>query len=143
MTLFARKRKALPIRETIIVVILSVLSLTYVYPLFWLITNSLKTDAEMFDNPWSVTASFQFSNYLTAWISGKVGTSFLNSVIVSFISVGVTIIVASMAAFALKRFKWKLSGFVMGLFLIGIMIPIHSTLIPLFMVFNKIKLLNN
>lgn len=137
------KRKARPIQETITVAVLSLVSLTYLYPLLWLIINSLKTDTEMFIDPWSVIPSFQFDNYATAWVSGKIGTSFFNSVMVSFTSVGVTIVVASMAAFALKRFKWKLSGFVMGLFLIGIMIPIHSTLIPLFMVFNRIRLLNS
>ena len=136
------KRKARPIQETITVAVLSLVSLTYLYPLLWLIINSLKTDTEMFIDPWSVIPSFQFDNYATAWVSGKIGTSFFNSVMVSFTSVGVTIVVASKAAFALKRFKWKLSGFVMGLFLIGVMIPIHSTLIPLFMVFNKIGLLN-
>ena len=135
--------KAGQIRSIVITALLSLLSITYLYPLLWLTINSLKTDMEMFTDPWSVVPSFQLSNYKTAWISGKVGTSFFNSVMVSLISVGVTIIVASMAAFALKRFKWKLSGFVMGVFLIGIMIPIHSTLIPLFMAFNRIKLLNS
>jgi raffinose/stachyose/melibiose transport system permease protein len=135
--------KAGQIRSIVITALLSLLSITYLYPLLWLTINSLKTDMEMFTDPWSVVPSFQLSNYKTAWISGKVGTSFFNSVMVSLISVGVTIIIASMAAFALKRFKWKLSGFVMGVFLIGIMIPIHSTLIPLFMAFNRIKLLNS
>ncbi|HOL92562.1 MAG TPA: carbohydrate ABC transporter permease [Clostridiales bacterium] len=149
MGLHAEKSKKTPklkagrIRSIIITALLSLVSVTYLYPLLWLIINSLKTDTEMFTDPWSVVPSFQFSNYATAWVSGKIGTSFFNSVIVSLISVGVTIIVASMAAFALKRFKWKLSGFVMGVFLIGVMIPIHSTLIPLFMAFNKIKLLNS
>ncbi len=137
-----RNRKKISIHEAIIIAVLSLLSITYLYPLLWLITNSLKTDDEMFANPWSVLPSFQPANYSTAWVSGKIGTSFFNSVLVSLISVAVTIIVASMAAFALKRFKWKLSGLVMGMFLIGIMIPIHSTLIPLFMVFNKVGLLN-
>lgn len=148
MALHSESRKKLKIkpsqiRSTIIIVLLSIVSLTYLYPLLWLIINSLKTDTEMFTDPWSVVPSFQVSNYRTAWISGKVGTGFFNSVIVSVISVGLTIIIASMAAFALKRFKWKLSGFVMGVFLVGIMIPIHSTLIPLFMVFNRVKLLNS
>jgi len=138
----AGKRKKLRLPDIIIITVLSILSLTYLYPLLWLVINSLKTDDELFANPWSIIPSFQLSNYSTAWVSGKVGVSFLNSVIVSLISVGVTIIIASMAAFALKRFKWKLSGLVLGLFLIGIMIPIHSTLIPLFMVFNRIDLLN-
>jgi raffinose/stachyose/melibiose transport system permease protein len=52
-------------------------------------------------------------------------------------------VTASMSAFAIKRFKWKGSALVMGLFLIGVFIPIHSTLIPLFMAFNKIRLINN
>ncbi|HEY8349776.1 MAG TPA: carbohydrate ABC transporter permease [Clostridia bacterium] len=137
------KLKAGQIRSIVITALLSLVSVTYLYPLLWLIINSLKTDTEMFTDPWSVVPSFQFSNYATAWVSGKIGTSFFNSVMVSLISVGLTIVVASMAAFALKRFKWKLSGFVMGVFLIGVMIPIHSTLIPLFMAFNKIKLLNS
>lgn len=137
------KLKAGQIRSIVITALLSLVSVTYLYPLLWLIINSLKTDTEMFTDPWSVVPSFQFINYATAWVSGKIGTSFFNSVMVSLISVGLTIVVASMAAFALKRFKWKLSGFVMGVFLIGVMIPIHSTLIPLFMAFNKIKLLNS
>ncbi len=137
-----KKTNRVSIREAITVAVLSILSLTYLYPLLWLIINSLKTDNEMFANPWSIFPSLQPSNYVTAWISGKIGISFFNSVLVSLISVAVTIVAASMAAFALKRFKWKLSGFVLGLFLIGIMIPIHSTLIPLFMVFNKVGMLN-
>jgi len=130
------------ISDAILFAVLAIVSLTYLYPLLWLIINSLKTDDELFANPWSIIPSFQLSNYSTAWISGKVGISFFNSVLVSLISVAVTIVVASMAAFALKRFKWKYSGLVLGLFLIGIMIPIHSTLIPLFMVFNRVGLLN-
>lgn len=136
-------RKREPIPRIILTVILSIISLAYLYPLIWLIINSLKTDNEMFENPWVISSAFQFSNYITAWTSGKIGTSFFNSVLVSLLSVAVTIIVSSMAAFALKRFRWKYSGLVLGLFLIGVMIPIHSTLIPLFMAFNKIKLLNN
>jgi raffinose/stachyose/melibiose transport system permease protein len=85
----------------------------------------------------------QFINYFTAWTSGKIGVSFFNSVVVSVSSIAVSIIVSSMAAFAIKRFRWKLSGFAMGIFLIGIMIPIHSTLIPLFLAFNTIGILNH
>lgn len=137
------QRKKISISRMTVYILLSILSLAYLYPLIWLFFNSLKTDNELFGNPWSLISSMQFVNYVTAWTSGKIGVSFFNSVIVSVGSIAVTIIVSSMAAFAIKRFRWKLSGFAMGIFLIGIMIPIHSTLIPLFLAFNKIGILNN
>lgn len=142
MSELSMQEKKISIPRIIVYVILIVLSLAYLYPLIWLVFNSLKTDAEMFSNPWSLSSSYQFGNYITAWTSGKIGSSFFNSVFVSLVSVAVTIIVSSMAAFALKRFKWKYSGLVLGIFLLGVMIPIHSTLIPLFMAFNKIDLLD-
>ena len=90
------------------------------YPLIWLVINSLKSNNELFTNPWGFGASIQINNYLTAWTAGKIGVSFLNSALVSVSSVGITILVSSMAAFALTRLKWKLSGPVLSLFLLGV-----------------------
>lgn len=136
----ASQKKSIPVGKVTIYTLLAVLSLTYLYPLIWMVINSLKNDTELFNNPWSISLSFNFGNYVTAWVSGKIGTSFLNSALIALTSVTVTIFVSSMAAFSFKRLKWRWSGFVLGVFLIGVMIPIHSTLIPLFMAFNKLKL---
>lgn len=133
-------KKKLPVGKTIIYIFLVLLSLTYLYPMIWLVINSLKNDTQLFSNPWSISSSMNFENYVTAWISGKVGISFLNSSLIAVSSVAITVFAASMAAFSLKRLKWKLSGLVLGIFLIGVMIPIYSTLIPIFMAFNKLKL---
>lgn len=126
----------------ILVLALGVLSVTCVYPFIWLLMNSLKTNTEMFGNPWNPGRTFQFKNFETAWVNGKIGVSFMNSVFVTAISVGINIVISSMAAFAIKRLKWKLSGLVLGIVLLGIMIPIHSTLIPLFITFTKLDLTN-
>jgi len=123
--------------------ILTIISITCLYPLVWLILNSFKTNSELFSNPWGITPSPVFENYKTAWSAGKIGISFFNSVFVSLVSMVLTIIIASMAAFAITRLKWKLSGKVLGFLLLGVMIPIHSTLIPLFLMFNKVRLTNN
>lgn len=137
-----QSKKKISVSKIILNFILLLVSVVYVYPLIWLVINSVKTDAEMFSNPWSIGLSLHPENYVTAWTSGKIGISFFNSSVVSLITVGVTIIVSAMAAFAFKRFKWKYSDLVLGIFLIGVMIPIHSTLIPLYMTFSKIGLLN-
>jgi raffinose/stachyose/melibiose transport system permease protein len=127
----------------LVYVLLSVISLVYLYPLIWLVINSLKTDKELFANPWSVSFSFNIKNYVTAWKAGNIGASFLNSTFVALSTVAITILAASMAAFAIRRLKWKYSGLALAIFMLGVFIPIHSTLIPLFMIFNKIKLINN
>ncbi|NLG87798.1 MAG: carbohydrate ABC transporter permease [Clostridiaceae bacterium] len=134
--------KKIKIGKILFHTVLLTLSLTCIYPLFWLVINSVKTNSELFNNPWSFGASIQIENYTTAWVSGKIGISFFNSTLVSFISVIITIFLSSTAAFAISRLKWKLSSFVLSLFLLGIMIPIHSTLIPLFTMFNKIGIIN-
>jgi raffinose/stachyose/melibiose transport system permease protein len=137
------RRKKVSISRILVYTALSVISIVYLYPLLWLVISSFKTDRELFSNPWSLSTAIQLGNYATAWSAGKIGRSFLNSALVALVSVGLTIVTASMSAFAIKRFKWKGSALVMGLFLIGVFIPIHSTLIPLFMAFNKIRLINN
>lgn len=140
VSIMKRKKSIL---EIVLYILLIALSLTCVYPLLWLLLNSVKTSTDLFNNPWGIGTSFEIKNYVTAWVAGKIGVSFLNSALVSVISVIITIIVGSMAAFAITRLKWKLSGLVLGLFLLGVMIPIHSTLIPLFILFNKMGLINN
>lgn len=129
--------------RALVYIVLIIISIIYLYPLIWLLLNSLKTDKELFANPWSISFVFNFKNYTTAWTAGNIGRSFINSSFVALASVGITILASSMAAYAIKRFKWKYSGLVMGLFLLGVFVPIHSTLVPLFMVFNKVKLINN
>ena len=138
-----RKHKKIQTGAIAFYTILIAFSITCLYPLIWLILNSFKTNSELFNNPWGITTNPVFENYTTAWVAGKIGISFLNSAFVAVSSMLITIIIASMAAFAITRLKWKLSGVVLGFFLLGVMIPIHSTLIPLFMIFNKIKLTNS
>lgn len=139
----SREHKKLHVGTIAFYTILIAFSITCLYPLIWLVLNSFKTNSELFSNPWGFSSEFMFENYKTAWIAGKIGISFFNSALVAVISMLITIIIASMAAFAITRLKWKLSGMVLSFFLLGVMIPIHSTLIPLFTMFNKIKLTNH
>ena len=61
----------------------------------------------------------------------------------TWITLLLTMIIGSMAAFAIARMRWKLSGAAMIYILIGMMIPVHCVLIPLFVRFAKMGLNNN
>lgn len=112
------------------------------YPLFWLVISSFKTNSEFFNHPFGLPQAWKFSNYVTAWQASKMSTAFLNSVIVSLISLVLTLFLSSLAAYVLARLKFRFKGIILAFFVIGMLIPIHSTLVPLFILMKQIGLLN-
>lgn len=122
--------------------ILIIFTILFLYPIIWLFINSFKTGQELFDSPWTLPKSLDFSNYVRAFKVGEIGSYFINSVIVAIFVVFFATLLSSMAAYGLTRLKWKLSKTVLSIFLLGMMIPTHATIVPLFSVFNKMKLIN-
>lgn len=84
-----------------------------------------------------------FENYSFAWTAGRLGVATLNSALVCGVTLILCLLVGSMAAFAIGRMRWKLSGVVMTYFLTGMMIPVHCILIPVFTRFSKMHLTNS
>ena len=115
----------------------------YLAPLVWIALTSVKDRAEIYKSPFGWPSAFHWENYAAAWTGGKLGIAMLNSLFVCVVTLILTILIGSMAAFAIARLKWKLSGAAMVYILIGMMIPVHCVLIPLFVRFAKIGLSNN
>jgi len=114
------------------------------FPLYWLVSFSLKNNAEIFaGNIIGLPESFRFSNYSAAIANGEILRYFLNSVFVTFSTVVVSSVLAAMAAYAIVRMEWKLSKLTLILFLTGLMIPLHAVLLPLFVLLRDLDLLNS
>ncbi|KKI94188.1 sugar ABC transporter permease [Bacillus sp. SA1-12] len=123
---------------------LGLIAIFQVYPLIWLFFFSLKDNQEVFNNsPFALPVNPKWENYLKVWTEGNISLYFLNSVWITVLSVILTVLLASFVTFAITRMKWKLSKLVLGLFMVGLMIPVHSTLIPLFSFFQKINLIDH
>ncbi|MDK2808393.1 MAG: raffinose/stachyose/melibiose transport system permease protein [Clostridiales bacterium] len=131
-----RNKPVAPIMA-VIYVLLVALALVYLLPLLWMLSVSLKTNREVLSSPFSLPTILQIGNYIFAWTSGKLGVATLNSVIVCGIALLVSLFIGAMAAFAIARMKWKLSTITMQYFLVGMMVPVHCVLIPLFVRFSK------
>ncbi len=114
-----------------------------IYPLLWLIMFSLKSNQEIFGkNPLALPQKLLWGNYERALLDGNIGRYFINSVIVTAAAVVITSVLAAMASYGISRMKWKLSGTMLMIFLLGMMIPMHSTLLPLFIFLKKAQLYN-
>ncbi|HWJ77783.1 MAG TPA: carbohydrate ABC transporter permease [Niallia sp.] len=129
---------------TLLYFVLGVIAIFQIYPLVWLFFFSLKTNQEVFGlSPFALPKDPQWINYVKVWTQGNISLYFFNSVWITIVAVILTVILASFVTFAITRMYWKLSKLVLGLFMVGIMIPLHSTLIPLFSFFNELKLIDN
>lgn len=115
-----------------------------IYPLVWLGLFSLKDNGEIFGgNIAGLPEKFRWENYQSAFSQGNVMQYLLNSVLVTLITILAVVILSAMTSYAITRMRWKLSGLVLNMILIGLMVPIHATLLPLFNVLKTLQLLNS
>lgn len=125
----------------ILYTVLILTAVVQLLPLVWLLFFSLKNSQEVFNlPPFALPAKLRWENYESVWSQGNISRYFMNSVWITIVSVVLTILLASFVTFAITRMRWKLRTFVLGLFMVGMMIPVHSTLIPLFNLFQKLHL---
>jgi len=112
------------------------------YPLYWLFISAFKTNEDFFARPYSLPRQWMKENVLRAWELGGMGRAMLNSTIVTFSAVALTILLGVLAAYALSRFSFRGKRWVIGALVAGMLIPIHSTLVPLFLMMNRIGMLD-
>lgn len=129
---------------TLMYALLAILAAVQVLPLVWLLIFSLKNNQEVFNlPPFALPSKLHWENYVNVWTNGNIGQYFFNSVWMTASALALTVLLASFVTFAVTRMRWKGSSFVLGLFMVGLMIPVHSTLIPLFSMFLKLGLTDN
>jgi len=127
--------------KPILWIILSLVAVIQIFPLIWLLNFSLASSNEMFTSGLLVIPKkIQWGNYVKAFVDGNFLWYLKNSIIINGLAVASVVIISIMAAFACRRMQWKLSMFVKTLLLLGIMIPIHATLLPNYKIYNALNL---
>ena len=120
----------------------TVFSVTCIFPIIWMIYSSLKTDQEFSLDILSLPKKLIFDNYARAIEEGNIGSYFMNSMFNTLITVAVVIVIAFVTGYCLSRFKFRGRTFVYYMFLSGMLIPIYALLIPIFVEFKSLGLLN-
>ncbi|MDI4649327.1 carbohydrate ABC transporter permease [Cohnella sp. F6_2S_P_1] len=122
--------------------VLLIYALLTLYPLLWLFLSSFKTNQEFFGKPFALPSTWHFDNYKRAWEIAGIGPAFLNSVIVTLSAIVLTLFLGTLTAYVVSRMNFRFKGLVMSLFVAGMLIPIHSTLVPLFIMMNEFGILD-
>lgn len=124
----------------IIAIIWAIMTL---YPLFFTLISSLKTNNEIYTSMFSLPKEYHFEYYMKALIKGNIAISVRNSFFIALVSTGILSVIASSASYVMTRMHLKVNGVLNMFFMFGVMIPVHSTLIPLVKLVSKLNGQNN
>lgn len=135
---FAGRKKS-KIGKKLLWLVLILVAVVQIFPLIWLLDFSLASSTEMFTSGLLVVpGKIQWENYVKAFVDGHFLLYLKNSIIINGLAVLFVLLVSIMAAFACRRMQWRLSGFVKTLLLMGMMIPIHATLLPNYKIYSRL-----
>lgn len=124
--------------------VLIIWTMVNLFPLYWMLTFSLKENAEIFgENVIGLPRKWLWSNYTAALTTGNMGLYFLNSIIVTTLTILLTTIASLMASYALTRLVWKGRKALNSIFMLGLTVPIHASLLPIFIILRNLKMINS
>ena len=105
--------------------------ITTIFPLFITFLSSVKDNDGIYLGLFSLPKKWIWQNYIDAFKVANIGRGVLNSIIIAIISTILVILIGMLAAYILSRKNFKLKNFIYTIFIRGVMIPVHCTIIPI------------
>ena len=114
-----------------------------IFPLYWMFIFSLKNNDEIYSgNPLALPQNWVWSNYTDALSKGHMAQYFFNSILVTGVTILLTIVIALTASYAVSRLLFKGRKLINDFFMLGLTIPIHAVLVPVFLILRSFHMLN-
>ena len=134
-----RSREPSSVFNHVILILLAAFALT---PMFVLLFNSVKTRAEIGQNPLGPPQEIHLENFKEAWVRGNFSTTVRNSVVLVLGTVSSVLVLGGLAAYSLARLDPPGADGFMFYMLVGATLPIWLYMIPLFILWRTLGLLN-
>jgi len=108
-----------------------------------MVMTSVKTNQEIMYSSFALPRQIHWQNYVEAWKTANMRTYFMNSIVVTVVSIVLTIFISSLISFVLAKFRFRFRNILYSLFIIGMLIPLQSILVPLFIQMRFLGLLDS
>jgi raffinose/stachyose/melibiose transport system permease protein len=136
---FLKKIPSLAVFYFICIVVLFIVA----YPVIWMLISSVKPTWEVTTQPFNLPSTWTFENYLKAWNVADFGRAFLNSFLVVSVSLIGILAISSMGGYAFAKLEFRGKNFLFYFWLLGMMVPQHATIIPNFVIMDKLGLIGS
>jgi len=136
------KRKKFKISSFFIYLALCIWAVTTVFPFLWIINNSFKISSEVVNSSFALPIHFTLQNYRNAFDNLNILVAYKNSLVISgTVTIGVMLL-STMMAFGMTRYKFKGKEVIQSLIMASLMFPVFSTIIPVFKMMSEANLIN-
>ena len=122
-------------------VILAAVFILAIAPVFLMLSSAFKTRAEIARNPVSMPTTLRADNLVKAWTIGHFGRYSINSVIITLPTVFGVVALSCLAGYGFARFNFAGKRILFILFLVGLMVPFQSIMIPLYFDLQQYRIL--
>ena len=112
-------------------------------PLLFMLLNSFRPSADIFNDPLGLPKELYVGNYVEAWREARFATYFANSVGVVLAGVGLCTTVSALAAYALARYDFRGNGVLTAYFIAGLTLPIELAVVPIFYLLGSFGLVDS
>jgi raffinose/stachyose/melibiose transport system permease protein len=137
-----RLRHADPVKVALWITLL-VIAVIWIAPVLFITLTALKSRPDLIrTGTFGLPTEIAWQNFPKAWDRGGLGTTMINSLIISFAKVPLGIFISSLAAFALTRLRVPLGRVFLAVIVMGAMIPVQVAVAPLFRLILNLGLLN-
>jgi multiple sugar transport system permease protein len=123
--------------------LLALVALAFLFPFFWMVSNALRSNAEVLAVPVRLLPSvFEWDNFAKAWTQLPFGRFFVNSLIISVSVTAITVVVSSLSGYAFARLKFPGRDALLLGYVGTLMVPSIMLIIPLFLIVNAFGMVN-
>lgn len=124
--------------------VLIVFALLFLFPIYWTVTTAFKSPNQIMTNPPEFFPKhFTWDNFVEVFTQQNIGTFFTNSLVVSISATLVTLFLASLAGYGFSRFRFHGRDLSMMLIIVVRMIPALIYMVPYYIIFNNIGMLDS
>jgi len=135
----ATKRKTVVMWSRILTVLIM---LFYALPIVWMYLSAMRTDPDFLARPLGIPKALNFENFVTAYRMADMTRHFLVSILVTAVGTIIVLFAASLAAFSFSRLRYRGRDTLFALFFLGLILPVQSFIVGLFVLFRSIGWLN-
>ncbi len=123
-------------------IVMLVICAIFMVPIYYLVVSTFKTQAEIIESPLGLPSSLNLTNYIRALEGMDFFRHFFNSLLITVVSVVVIVVLGSMASYTIARKSNRVTTFLRSYFLVGFMVPLQTTMLPLFLIMKNLHLIN-
>ncbi|WP_404401511.1 carbohydrate ABC transporter permease [Pelagibacterium halotolerans] len=130
-------------RDGLLQIILIANTILMLFPVVIMVFSGFKSNMEIFNNPFAIPDFANLSNYIDVWTQTNFVRYLFNSVFVTGLSLLLILVLGTMAAYAIARYEFFGASFLLLFFIAGLTLPLKLAIIPLFILFRDLGILNS